>query len=503
MEQVIAKLTLLYTTYQKSPNTIQKLEFYINKQLPALLEKYNEQEKRRLFLEKESAKYINEFLTNPNQQFFYINATDTFIKYDGENYLFINEDDLWMIILTDITTDGSLVTWKQKIKNTIIKNIKEKNLFHTIPESYTVQYNINFFTPTLFNTKEDAKHFLALIGDNILNKNTNLFYFVPIESKKFFDTLESICQYYFRSKLNITSSIRYRYRGEAYDKSRIIYFTKSIRNPSCWASFLKDNLFNFLVVCCHYSARYKDADSYVNKRNINFKNKIFYLKNHTKEDLLTQFINEMINNNINHKINFNDMFFLWKIYLKNKNIPNTILKSEFENIIKEKLENTNNIFTNVQSNYLENVKLFKKFWEVGMQRDMNEEMEISEVHALLIKWAEDNNKSCIGFDEENLQDMIEYFYNDITVENDKFLKGISCNLWDKQGDITEAFQNKFNKNIESSPSIYDSYVMYCKYSNNNGKLLTVSKKYYYKYIDKVIPDQYIKDGRILLNYWNN
>jgi hypothetical protein len=196
------------------------------------------------------------------------------------------------------------------------------------------------------------------------------------------------------------------------------------------------------------------------------------------------------------------MFFLWKIYLKNKNIPNTILKSEFENIIKEKLENTNNIFTNVQSNYLENVKLFKKFWEVGMQRDMNEEMEISEVHALLIKWAEDNNKSCIGFDEENLQDMIEYFYNDITVENDKFLKGISCNLWDKQGDITEAFQNKFNKNIESSPSIYDSYVMYCKYSNNNGKLLTVSKKYYYKYIDKVIPNQYIKDGRILLNYWN-
>ena len=35
MEQVIAKLTLLYTTHQKSPNTIQKLEFYINKQLPS------------------------------------------------------------------------------------------------------------------------------------------------------------------------------------------------------------------------------------------------------------------------------------------------------------------------------------------------------------------------------------------------------------------------------------------------------------------------------------
>ncbi len=44
--------------------------------------------------------------------------------------------------------------------------------------------------------------------------------------------------------------------------------------------------------------------------------------------------------------------------------------------------------------------------------------------------------------------------------------------------------------------------MFCKYINNQGKLLTVSKKYYYKYINKVIPDQYIKDGRILLTYWS-
>ena len=81
--------------------------------------------------------------------------------------------------------------------------------------------------------------------------------------------------------------------------------------------------------------------------------------------------------------------------------------------------------------------------------------------------------------------------------------GIQCNLWDKQGDILDAFQNKFNKTIDKDITIYESYVMFCKYINNQGKLLTVSKKYYYKYIDKVIPNQYIKDGRILLTYWNN
>ena len=133
MEGSIVKLTSLYEKYKTSPNTISKLEYYINTQLPALLDKYYEHEKQRLFLEKESKKYINNFLTDPNQQFFYISATDTFIHYDGENYQFINEDDLWIIILNDITEKGILIEWKQKIKNAIIKSIKEQSLFNTIP----------------------------------------------------------------------------------------------------------------------------------------------------------------------------------------------------------------------------------------------------------------------------------------------------------------------------------------------------------------------------------
>ena len=116
---------------------------------------------------------------------------------------------------------------------------------------------------------------MAIIGDNILNKQTELYYFVPIESKPFFDTLESMCQYYFRSKLNITSSIRYRYRNEEYSKSRIIYFTKSIKNKSCWLSFLKDNLFNLLVVSCHYSTRYVNADCYVKKETLTLRIEYF------------------------------------------------------------------------------------------------------------------------------------------------------------------------------------------------------------------------------------
>ena len=51
-------------------------------------------------------------------------------------------------------------------------------------------------------------------------------------------------------------------------------------------------------------------------------------------------------------------------------------------------------------------------------------------------------------------------------------------------------------------SIYDTYVLYCKYSNNNNKILKINKKYFEKYIHKLVPSEFIKNKNILLNYWN-
>ena len=504
MDNILCKITQLYDLYKSSPETLKKIDFYLNTQLPVLLKKFDDQEKKNKFLQKESNKYINDFLTNPEKQYFYIKNTDIFICYDGENYLTINEDDLWMRILTDITSKEILLDLKQKIKDTIIKKIKERKLFPTIPESYTVQHIINFFTPVLFDTKEDVKHFMALIGDNLLNKKINLHYFVPIESKIFFDTIQNISQYYFGNKLNISSTIRYRYRGEDYEKSRIIYFKKTIRNKSFWLPFIKENLFNILVVCTHYSTQYINANNYAIQRNNQFKNKIFYLKNNTKEKCIMDFSDVMINQGCpNDKISMNDMFFLWKIYLKNKNIPNTILKSEFEQIAKSSLPNNNIQFIGIKSSYLNKVKLFKKFWQNNIILDTNDEIEISEMHTLLLSWLENLDNYDTNFSEENLKDMIEYFCNDIKINGNKFLLGIKCKLWSKQDDILEAFKNKFNKNLTVNILLYDSYVLYCKYSNNNNKPLTVSKQYFYKYVSNVIPHEYIKDGYILLSYWEN
>ena len=83
MENLLVKITQLYDKHKKSPKTIEKLTYYIEKQLPALLDKYDAQEKRRIYLERESKRYINSFLSHPKFQYFYIKNTDTFIEYNG------------------------------------------------------------------------------------------------------------------------------------------------------------------------------------------------------------------------------------------------------------------------------------------------------------------------------------------------------------------------------------------------------------------------------------
>ena len=159
MENLIVKITQLYDKHKGSPKTIEKLSYYVEKQLPALLDKYNAQEKRRIFLEKESKRYINNFLSNEEYQYFYIKSTDTFIEYNGLDYKIIPEDNLWFKILNDITEKKTLLEYKQKIKSKIIEYIKKKNLLNSIPETDTIQNMINFFTPILFSNKEKVKYF--------------------------------------------------------------------------------------------------------------------------------------------------------------------------------------------------------------------------------------------------------------------------------------------------------------------------------------------------------
>ena len=500
MENLIVKITQLYEKHKTSPKTIEKLSYYVEKQLPALLDKYNAQEKRLIFLEKESKRYINNFLSNEDYQYFYINSTDTFIEYDGIDYKIIPEDNLWFKILNDITEKKTLLECKQKIKTKIIEYIKKKSLLTSIPESITIQNLINFFTPILFSNKEKVKYFFSIMGDNIMNKSTQNIYFVQEKSKEFFEIIENLSGYYFDKKLNTTNHFKFKYRGQAYNNCRLIYFTGNIKNKSVWFSFIKENFLNFIVLCCHYSTRYVNAENYALQRSSCFKNEIFYLKQNDKNKIVDKFLNKFTFQQENNKIHTIDMQFLWSIFLKEKNIENIIYKVELENILREKLNYNSGHYLKINSNLLSKIKSFKKFFQEQISYDDDDELEISEIYKIM----ETNN---VNITEELLVDLIKH-YTSYTSEDGKVIKNISCKLWNKQQEILESFENKFNKNelLQNNEmnyiSIYDTYVLYCKYSNNNNKILTVSKKYFEKYIHKLVPNEFIKNKNILLNYWN-
>ena len=167
-----------------------KMLEYIRKDLRDKMELFLEKRKRLENLELSSNAYINDFLVNSEMHYMYIPKSEIFISYNGEEFKIINESEILHEILSGISQDKELQPWKYRIKTSIMKSIKEKSLFDIIPESHTIQFVLNHMSPLIFDTKEEAKYFLALLGDNILKKNSDHIHLIDLHAKDFITALE-------------------------------------------------------------------------------------------------------------------------------------------------------------------------------------------------------------------------------------------------------------------------------------------------------------------------
>jgi len=131
-------LNNLYEKYKDQPEVLAKMEEYLNKQFPHALELFVNRINRKQNLEKQSKIYIDKFLNNPENQYFYVHQSDLFIFYNGENYAIINEDSIWHLLLSDISTKEELIPWKHKIKNLAIKHIKEKPITFVLNQKQNI-----------------------------------------------------------------------------------------------------------------------------------------------------------------------------------------------------------------------------------------------------------------------------------------------------------------------------------------------------------------------------
>ena len=514
----------IYLKYKDDPYMLAKTHGFICNQLPNVLENMHQNHEERATrleeINKAQKHFIETFLNN--NQYFYLPSTEKYFYYDGEHYQLHSEDKILHQILTTITRDRTLMTWKQRTKQDIMKRIKqEKNLFHnSIPESCTIQYVLDLLCPTFFKTRNETKYFLTILGDNIMKStNTNhLIHFIHGKAKKFIKELNEICQYV--AGVNLNQTIKYKYHAHEYSNCRLININEAVKCDNLWSPIIHSAL-DIICVACHYSTRFSNSDNFVNtySNDSELKDFVFYLKGITQEDIVKTFVGEYLqlqstnsvyNSNTNANANANanandipllsqsppnmqiilsgqiinirsaqieckDMFYLWKHFLDSKSLPSIIFQNTLKTLLITELSRYYNqeldSFIGISSKYLPDIQQFLEFWNTTIELDDNEsDFEIEEMVVLFKRWCEMHNKYnvSVAMTDKQILDLISFFFPTIEVERDKYMNGIRCNLWNKQEDIYESLE-QFKQHVRQQ--LYTKHANIYNYERISSPLL--------------------------------
>jgi len=499
----------LFDKYQNNSYMLQRLCYHITDILPSTLETEEKNHEKRIertaFLTKEQQTFIQIFLSK--NQYYYLSNNNCFYQYDGKTYRMVSEDDIQYQLLSTISKDRTLMEWKHKTKINIIKQIKERNLFKSIPETATIQKIINLLYPALFATKGEVKYFLTIIGDSIHKKHNDLVFLTKPKTKKFLNEIDNIC-YMVTGYANITSNFVTKYNEtHNFNNCRLINIADSILFDNLKELLTKNGL-DFLCVATHYSDRYGNSDQYVLSSE-ELSSYTLYLKNNSQMDIFNKFCEhsiEVVANEPSNKkfsIQWKNMHFIWKLFISKHSLPSVIYINTFKKLLKEKYayDETTDTFYNVTSKYMPFVSNFIQFWEntiaASTNGEFDYEIEIDELCGLYKKWIHDNSETCYSAGNANEHDVlkiINHFFPSFEVIENKYILNVQCSLWDKIGDMNKALEKMkehykesilFNQNAAALIPFDEIYSYYTK---NKQTKFTISKRYFEKYLDVALAD---------------
>ena len=520
-----------FNKYRNNPYMLSKIHHVVCNQLPNMLlnieKEYLERQHRLEELTSEHDCFIQSFLTN--NRYFYNHTTEKFFYYDSVHYQLYNEDDILHQVLSSISRDRTLMSWKKRTKINIMKRIKDDDILKSVPESITIQNVLDFLYPTLFHSKTEAKYFLTILGDNIHRKNSNLVHFIHPCSKGFIRELNQICMFVFG--INLSNTFKNKYHEHEYTNCRLVRINECVKIEGIWLPTFTNNALDILCVASHYSIRYNCSDDYLkNSNDLLIKQNVFYLKDHKKEDIIELFLNEYVqipsstnDNGTGTHITWKNMQYLWKHFLESQKLPSIMFQNTLKNHVvtilqpfyKEDLDSFQGVF----SKYLPAIQRFIEFWKENIVFDENEsDFEIEELSFLFKKWS---NTPIDILTEKEILNIISYYYSMVEIEQDKYIHKICCNLWDKQIEIQIALDSlkksirekiENNSDINTPPvllnqyniSFYDAYVYYCKYYSNETTTPQhpiASKSYFEKYILENY-NLYVLDNCYIKYHWS-
>jgi hypothetical protein len=505
--ECLQTINKLYETYKDNDYILQRIYTHIVLNLPNTLETESKNYEKRINLNshliEEQQIFMQVFLSKNN--YFYLPNNNFFYEYNGKDYLIVKEDDIIHKLLSSISKDRVLLQWKHKTKINVIKQIKDRNLFSSIPETDTIQNVLNVLYPSIFQTKSAAKYFLTIIGDNILKKNTNLNFLISNKMMKgLLYELENVSISSIGND-NISSRFISKYHeNHSYENMRLIKINDTFSNDY-WREILKKIGLNLLCVATHYSNRYQNSDNFLN--NVSDDELISYtntLKNTTQNQIINKFINECIEKTTKeHQIEWKNLHFVWKQFLSNIGLPNVLFSTTLKNSLSEVFvyNKENDSFIGITSKYLPFYKDFIEFWDNtvlnSIETQFENEFEIDEICSLFKSWCKSKNT----LSEENIIKILKHFFTNIEIIEDKYILNVTSNLWNKIADIEssliyikEQLKSKNNLSLISFDEIYNYYQIYCQL---NGIKLLVSKRYmekylYFKLSHFIVYDKFIK-----------
>lgn len=481
-------LNRIYTHIHNLPNTLETELF-----------NYEKKQNLNAHLSEEQQIFIQVFLSQNN--YYYLLNNNVYYEYDGTDYLIVLEDVIIHKLLSTISKNKTLLQWKYKTKINVLKQIKDRNLFSCIPESCTIQNVLGALYPSFFPSKNHAKYFLTIIGDNILKKTSDLIFIISPKTKQFIDELEQMSSLSIGYN-NISQKMITKYHdNHTFQQCRLI----QINANEYWREILKKIGLNLLCVAVHYSNRYNSSDQFVtNSLDEELIHYAFSLKHTSPQELLVKFMDNYIEKTtMDFKIEWKNIHFIWKQFLCNCNLPNVIYSNVLKTMLKNKLqyEEETDSFIGVTSKFLPLCKDFIQFWNetitIQYNFEFENELEVDEINQLFKLWYKKNT----NLNEDNIIKMLYHFFS-ISVVDNKFILNVVSSLWNKFNDIEnsmEYIKEQIQESISNNSLIHfdELYNYYNKHCIQKCLKLIVNKCYFekylhYKYSNYICYDKFIK-----------
>lgn len=486
----------LFDKYKEDEYMIQRIYNHVYVHLPTTLENEAKNHERRQnlnsYLSEEQQIFMQVFLSKNN--YYYLPNNGFFYEYNGKDYFIVKEDEIIHKLLSTISKERVLLQWKYKTKLNIIKQIKDRHLFTSIPETDTIQNVLNMLYPSVFNTKSAAKYFLTIVGDNVLKKPTHLVFLVSAKMKQLLYELQSVGVLSIGLDSVCSRFVTKYHETHSFDNTRLVYIKEHV-SQDYWREILKRIGLNMLCVAAHYSKRYLYSDNFLdNCSDDELLHQVYTLKNTTPTQIVQRFVDQCIEttSETGHTIEWKNLHFMWKQFLFAAGLPNVVFSNTLKTTLSDILpyDKESDSFPGIISKYLPVYKDFIHFWETtiasvsGTQpSEFENELEIDEINSLFKAW----NRSRSTLTEDTIIKIIKHFFPSFEIVEEKYVLHATSTTWNKVADIETSIpfiKQKFRQeHTMSLISFDDLYTCYQKYVSSHTIIkFVVSKRFFEKYL---------------------